>query len=634
MLTASLAVLLSAAVIAPRAGAVPAGQLYVSGSNGEGQLGDGTTKGRNTPELLQSLGTVTSAAGGYYQTLAVRPDGTVAAWGYNGYGELGDGTKLQHEAPELIPGLSGVTSVAAGDEFSLALRSDGTVETWGYGGYGELGNGKPGESLSPVVVSGLSNVVEIAAGYSFALALRSDGQVEAWGYNGYAELGDGTTEQKDSPVIVPGLSNVVAIAASGYGGYALLANGTVKAWGYGGYGELGLGSGSLGEETSPVLVPGLSEVRALAAGGYFMLALLGNGTVEGTGYNDYYELGDGTKEQKDSPEVVLSNAAAIGAAAYNSYALLTNGTVEGWGYNDDGELGDGSYEERHSPEVLNGLTGVFAFGRGNYNYDMLALEGAFAGLSSSSLAFPDETIGAKSAAQSLVLTNNGPAPLAISGDVLTGSGAGAFNKASDTCQGATLNAGQTCTIAYLFAPTAPGPENATVAISSSAANTLQTVSLSGAGVAGLAPPPPPVAHAPALSALSLAPGTFRAAPSGPSALSAAAATGTVISYADSLAATTTFTVQRPLRGVVTGSGKSKSCGKAPRHLKKGAKHCTYYKALGSFTHSDSAGANRLRFTGRLAGRALKPGAYRLVATAHGAGGTSSAETAGFKIVKH
>ena len=34
-------------------------------------------------------------------------------------------------------------------------------------------------------------------------------------------------------------------------------------------------------------------------------------------------------------------------------------------------------------------------------------------------------------------------------------------------------------------------------------------------------------------------------------------------------------------------------------------------ARGSFTHSDTAGANRFRFTGRIADKALKPGNYRL-----------------------
>lgn len=38
----------------------------------------------------------------------------------------------------------------------------------------------------------------------------------------------------------------------------------------------------------------------------------------------------------------------------------------------------------------------------------------------------------------------------------------------------------------------------------------------------------------------------------------------------------------------------------------------------SFTHAGAAGANTLRFAGRLRGRTLKPGRYRLQALAPGA----------------
>jgi alpha-tubulin suppressor-like RCC1 family protein len=629
-----------ALALAPRAGAVPAGQLYVSGYNNYGQLGDGTTHERDTPELLQGLGPVTSVAGGYSQTLAVLANGTVAAWGYNNFGELGDGTNKQRETPEIVPGLAGMTAVAAGEYFSVGLRSDGTVAAWGDGAYGELGDGKTENSNTPVSVSGLSNVVEIAAGDDFGLALRSNGTVAAWGYGADDELGDGKTEEADTPVSVPGLSNVVAIAAAGYAGYALLANGTVEAWGQGTHGELG--DGKAEAASLPVPVPTLSNVRAIAGGQYFMLALLDDGTVEGAGSNAYYELGDGTTEQRDAPVTVLSNVASISTGAYAGYALLTSGTSEGWGYNGDGELGDGTKEERHSPEVLAGLTGVFAFGHGNFNYDLLALEGAFAGLSGSNLQFPTETVGASSPEQSVTLTNNGPAPLSISGDVLTGAGAGSFSRTSDSCQGATLAVGATCTIALDFTPTAAGAASATLAISSSAANTLPTVSLSGMGAAvvpskTVEPPidvgPLPAPPAPVLNNLLLSPRTFRAASSGPSALSATA-TGTVISYTDTEVATATFTVQQLLSGVLQGSGGSKSCAKAPRHPRNGSKRCTYYRVLGSFTHVDGVGANRLRFTGRVAGGALKPGSYRLSVTAGEIGGRSPTLTAGFKIVKH
>jgi hypothetical protein len=52
------------------------------------------------------------------------------------------------------------------------------------------------------------------------------------------------------------------------------------------------------------------------------------------------------------------------------------------------------------------------------------------------------------------------------------------------------------------------------------------------------------------------------------------------------------------------------------------------RPLGSFTHADGAGANRFWFTGRLRGRKLGRGAYRLEVTARYAGGRRSAPLLG------
>lgn len=84
------------------------------------------------------------------------------------------------------------------------------------------------------------------------------------------------------------------------------------------------------------------------------------------------------------------------------------------------------------------------------------------------------------------------------------------------------------------------------------------------------------------------------------------ATGAVVSYRSTQPARTTFTVQRP----VAGRRQGRSCVKPSTRNRK-AKRCTRYQSLGSFARIDAAGANRFRFTGRLKGNKLRPGAYRL-----------------------
>jgi hypothetical protein len=121
--------------------------------------------------------------------------------------------------------------------------------------------------------------------------------------------------------------------------------------------------------------------------------------------------------------------------------------------------------------------------------------------------------------------------------------------------------------------------------------------------------PPPLAL-PVISNLKLTPATFRAAK------------GTVVTYNDSVAATTTLTVQRPTIGRRKGGKCVKARTRPPR-----AKRCTRYVKVRSLKHVDVAGGNRLR----LKGRGLKPGAYRLRAVARNAAGAGKPATRRFRV---
>lgn len=217
------------ALAMPSVSSAQSGVLVGSGYNESGQLGSGSSSAYlYSPVALSTPAEVVSGSSGYYQTLAVLPNGTVEDWGSNAYGELADGTKTEHRTPELITGFTGVAQVVAGYHHSTALLSNGEVDTWGNNGDGQLGNGTTGgESLTPTLVKGLSGVKAIAGGCDFDLALIANGTVEAWGDNVYGELGLGSKTLTNAPTVVPGLSEVSSIAAGCYDSYAVLKNGTV-----------------------------------------------------------------------------------------------------------------------------------------------------------------------------------------------------------------------------------------------------------------------------------------------------------------------------------------------------------------------------------------------------------------------
>jgi DNA-binding beta-propeller fold protein YncE len=138
---------------------------------------------------------------------------------------------------------------------------------------------------------------------------------------------------------------------------------------------------------------------------------------------------------------------------------------------------------------------------------------------------------------------------------------------------------------------------------------------------------PPDITKPLLGVPSLSPTSFRAAGTGPST---AARVGTTISYTLSEPATVRFRIERARPGRRAGS----RCVK-PRRSNRHAKRCTRYVTLrGSFTHAGKAGQNAFIFRGRLRGRKLAPGRYRLRAAAtDAAGNVSPTKRSAFRITR-
>ncbi|MBV9710420.1 MAG: choice-of-anchor D domain-containing protein, partial [Ktedonobacteraceae bacterium] len=107
-------------------------------------------------------------------------------------------------------------------------------------------------------------------------------------------------------------------------------------------------------------------------------------------------------------------------------------------------------------------------------------------LSSTLLNFGNQNNGTTSNAQSVTLTNNGNAALAISSIAVTGTNAGDFTQAN-TCpvSPSTLAVQASCTISVSFTPTVSGARNATITITDNTdgeGEATQTITLSGTGV--------------------------------------------------------------------------------------------------------------------------------------------------------
>lgn len=98
-----------------------------------------------------------------------------------------------------------------------------------------------------------------------------------------------------------------------------------------------------------------------------------------------------------------------------------------------------------------------------------------------SLTFPAQTLGTRSAPQTVTLTNTGNAPLAITSVVASGD----FSQTKD-CQ-PVVDAGQHCTVTVTFTPTASGSRTGSLTFTDNASDNPQSLPLSGTGTTEITP---------------------------------------------------------------------------------------------------------------------------------------------------
>jgi alpha-tubulin suppressor-like RCC1 family protein len=297
----------------------------------------------------------------------------------------------------------------------VALTAGGAVYAWGRNYYGECGiNTVNGSStnyvLTPVRVlkgeqtasttylgdaGGDNKIIAIDGTGSFVLALTAGGQVYGWGRGYYGTLGNGVSSDINYPTPIHmlkgaqsesttylgdagGNSAIVGIATVGYNSsHMITAEGTVYSCGNS-YGQIGDGTqtnrytpvrmlkGMQSESTTYLGdAGGDSRIVSLSGGYYHLLALTAGGTMYTLGYNQYYQLGDGTTTTRTTPirpltintadtltPVTLKSVTRLRVGYYRGVAVTSDGLVYMWGRNDYGSLGDGTSFYRATPTLV------------------------------------------------------------------------------------------------------------------------------------------------------------------------------------------------------------------------------------------------------------------------------------------
>lgn len=215
------------------------GTAYAWGFNHFGVLGDGTNTDAHTPVEVQAPSGVrfTEVASGYVHSMALGDDGLAYAWGSNGLGQLGDGTNISANAPGQVALPTGVraTSIASSQTTGAAVGDDGELYIWGMGTFGQLGDGTNDLTNAPTRVQQPAGVrlSRLGALDHHYLALGDDGHAYAWGSGALGTLGSGSHgsgASSNTPVPVRIESAVTSVDFGGTSGSDLVdnADGTVS----------------------------------------------------------------------------------------------------------------------------------------------------------------------------------------------------------------------------------------------------------------------------------------------------------------------------------------------------------------------------------------------------------------------
>ena len=324
-------------------------KLFCWGTNGHGQLGNGSSEDSAAPVAVTGLGDVLAVAAGGEHSCAVLGSGAVRCWGRNQYGQLGDGTTSDSRTPVTVVGVDHAVAIAAGVEHSCAVLDSGAVRCWGRNQYGQLGNGTNIDTPLAVDVVGISDATAVAAGFQHSCAAGPSG-VRCWGRNDSVQLGGGeydysVSNYRDSNTPVGlqwSLPDVVSLAAGSRHSCAVLASGDVKCWGDNSF-VADAQASDPGWYYTFATVKSADHSTAVATGESFSCALRVDGKVLCWGKNFAGQLGVDGVLDSDSPVLVpgVSNALAIAATRMHVCVLLADGGVRCWGLNSQGQLGGG-----------------------------------------------------------------------------------------------------------------------------------------------------------------------------------------------------------------------------------------------------------------------------------------------------
>ena len=187
------------------------GAAWCWGANGSGQFGNGTTDASLVPVPVSGALSFEEVGIGGRSGIGIFVCGLTAAgaahcWGTNGAGQLGDGTVVSSSVPVTVAGGHVFSTLGAGVGHTCGRTTLGQTWCWGAQERGQLGDpAVTNFSTALVMVTGGHTWASADADGFFTCGVTDVGDGYCWGRNDRSQLGDGTNAaERRSPTLVVG----------------------------------------------------------------------------------------------------------------------------------------------------------------------------------------------------------------------------------------------------------------------------------------------------------------------------------------------------------------------------------------------------------------------------------------------
>jgi alpha-tubulin suppressor-like RCC1 family protein len=323
-------------------------RAYCWGRNTEGQLGIGTTTaGSSTPVPVAGTLRFRMISAGFDATCAVTTDFHAYCWGSNGRGELGDGTTTDRIRPTAVAGGLRFRTVATSFQHTCGLTyPDSRIFCWGWNSDGQLGDRSRTDRLRPVAIATTLTFKQVTAGYHHSCGLTGDGHLYCWGANHYGEAGTGSTDFRVfRPTLVAGTRLYRNVDAGRDYTCAATTGFRAFCWGYNGAGQLGNG-GTASSRTPSAVAGGLSLERVTAGNFYACAEATNNKAWCWGGFNS------SNRNPIAVPTTLLFSQLSAGGG--HTCGRTPEAVAYCWGSGFEGQLGNGTKSNSATPVPVSG----------------------------------------------------------------------------------------------------------------------------------------------------------------------------------------------------------------------------------------------------------------------------------------